>query len=42
MLKGLALKLYRQRRRMRLDELLRFARICRVEKVIRPYVEALL
>ena len=37
-----ALKLYRQRRRMRLDELLRFARICRVEKVIRPYLEALL
>jgi predicted transcriptional regulator of viral defense system len=37
-----ALKLYRQRKRMRLDELLRFARICRVEKVMRPYLEALL
>lgn len=33
-----ALKLYRQQRRMRLDELLRFARICRVEKVMRPYL----
>jgi predicted transcriptional regulator of viral defense system len=37
-----ALKLYRQRQRMKLDELLRFARICRVEKVMRPYLEALL
>jgi predicted transcriptional regulator of viral defense system len=33
-----ALKFYRQRQQMRLDELLRFARICRVEKVMRPYV----
>ena len=37
-----ALKLYRQRQRMRLDELMQFARICRVEKVMRPYLEALL
>ena len=37
-----ALKLYRQRKRLRLDELLRCARICRVEKAMRPYVEALL
>jgi predicted transcriptional regulator of viral defense system len=37
-----ALKLYRQRKRMKLDELLRFARICRVERVMRPYLEALL
>jgi predicted transcriptional regulator of viral defense system len=37
-----ALKLYRRQKHMRLDELLRFARICRVEKVMRPYVEALL
>jgi predicted transcriptional regulator of viral defense system len=36
------LKLYRQRRQMRLDELLRYTRICRVEKVMRPYLEALL
>jgi predicted transcriptional regulator of viral defense system len=37
-----ALKHYRQRQRMRLDELLRLARICRVEKVMRPYLEAVL
>jgi predicted transcriptional regulator of viral defense system len=37
-----ALKLYRQRRRVRTDDLLRYASICRVEKVIRPYLEALL
>jgi len=37
-----ALKLYRRRQRLNLDELLRCARICRVEKVMRPYVEALL
>jgi predicted transcriptional regulator of viral defense system len=37
-----ALKFYRQRKQMRLDELLRFARICRVEKVMRPYLEAVL
>jgi predicted transcriptional regulator of viral defense system len=37
-----ALKLYRQRQRMRLDELLRYARICRVENVMQPYLEALL
>jgi len=37
-----ALKLYRERRRIRSSELLRFARVCRVEKVMRPYLEALL
>jgi predicted transcriptional regulator of viral defense system len=37
-----ALKHYRQRQRMRLDELLRLARICRVEQVMRPYLEAVL
>lgn len=37
-----ALKLYHRRQRMRLDELLRCARICRVEKVMRPYLDALL
>jgi len=37
-----ALKLYRQRRRFEADELVRFARICRVEKVMRPYLEATL
>ena len=37
-----ALRLYRQRRRVDVDKLLRFARICRVEKVMRPYLEAVL
>jgi len=37
-----AVKLYRQRRKTRTDELLHYAAICRVEKIIRPYLEALL
>jgi len=37
-----AVKLYRRRRKTRTDELLRYAAICRVEKIIRPYLEALL
>lgn len=37
-----ALRLYRQRMHTRIDDLMRFARICRVEKVMRPYLEALL
>jgi predicted transcriptional regulator of viral defense system len=37
-----ALKLYRSRGRMRIEELLRCARICRVERIMRPYLEALL
>ena len=37
-----ALKLYRQRKRFKVDELMHFARICRVEKVMRPYLEATL
>lgn len=37
-----ALKLYRERRRVKVDELLKFARVCRVEKVMRPYLEAVL
>ena len=37
-----ALKFYRQRKRFKADELTRFARICRVEKVMRPYLEATL
>jgi len=36
-----ALRLYRQRKRPRMDALLRFARICRVERVMRPYLEGL-
>ena len=37
-----AVKLYRRRRKTRADDLLRYAAICRVEKIIRPYLEALL
>lgn len=37
-----ALKLYLRQKRGRPDELVRFARVCRVEKVMRPYIEALL
>ena len=37
-----ALKLYRGKKRFNADELMRFARACRVEKIIRPYLEALM
>lgn len=37
-----ALKLYRDRKRVKVDDLLRYARVCRVEKVMRPYLEAVL
>jgi predicted transcriptional regulator of viral defense system len=37
-----ALKLYRQGDSVDVDKLLRYARICRVERVMRPYLEALL
>jgi len=37
-----ALKFYRQRKRFQADSLMQYARICRVEKVMRPYLEAML
>jgi hypothetical protein len=37
-----ALKLYRDQRAFNVDELLNYARICRVEKAIKPYLEAIL
>jgi len=37
-----ALKLYRARKRCDLGKLLAYARICRIEKVMRPYLEAML
>lgn len=37
-----ALKFYRQRKRFQADDLMHFARICRVEKIMRPYLEATL
>ena len=36
-----ALRLYRTGKRTNVDELMRLARVCRVEKVMRPYLEAL-
>jgi len=37
-----AVRLYRKRRDFDIGTLLRYARICRVEKVMRPYLEAIL
>jgi hypothetical protein len=37
-----ALNLYRQRGRLKLDQIEQFARVCRVERVMRPYQEAIL
>ena len=37
-----AVRLYRERKNFTVDALMRYAKICRVEKVIRPYLEALL
>lgn len=37
-----ALKLYRERRQIKLNDIMLYAKICRVENVIRPYLEALI
>ncbi len=37
-----AIRFYRERNRVKVDELIRYAAICRVGKIIRPYLEALL
>jgi hypothetical protein len=37
-----ALNLYRQHGRMKLDQIEQFAKVCRVERVMRPYREAIL
>jgi predicted transcriptional regulator of viral defense system len=37
-----ALRLYREQRPLKVDELMHFAKVCRIEKVMRPYVEAVL
>ncbi len=36
------LRLYRDRRNIKVDDLVRYAAICRVERIMRPYLEALL
>ena len=35
-----ALKLYKTRKKSKIKDLLGYAKICRVEKVMRPYLEA--
>ena len=37
-----AIRFYRERRSVKVDDLMRYASICRVKKVIRPYLEAIL
>jgi predicted transcriptional regulator of viral defense system len=37
-----AVRFYRERRTVNVDALMRYAAICRVEKVMRPYLEAIL
>ncbi len=37
-----ALRLYRDKGDLRVDSIMRYASICRVEKIIRPYLEAIL
>lgn len=37
-----ALKMYREKKKLRLKELMHFAKICRVQKVMEPYLQALL
>jgi predicted transcriptional regulator of viral defense system len=37
-----ALKFYRSRMRLRVAELLKYARVCRVERIMKPYLEATL
>ena len=36
-----AVRFYRERKSVQVDELMRYAAICRVKKIIRPYLEAL-
>jgi predicted transcriptional regulator of viral defense system len=37
-----AVRFYRDRRNVKVDELMHYAAICRVQKIIRPYLEAIL
>lgn len=37
-----AIRLYRERKRVSVDELMHYASICRVKRIIRPYLESLL
>jgi len=37
-----AVRFYRERKNVKVDDLMHYASICRVEKIIRPYLEAIL
>jgi hypothetical protein len=37
-----ALKLYKKRKRIQINNLMRYAKICRIEKIIKPYLESVL
>ena len=37
-----AVRFYRERRSIKVDDLMRYAKICRVNRVMRPYLEAIL
>jgi predicted transcriptional regulator of viral defense system len=37
-----AIRFYRERRNIKVDDLMRYAGICRVTKIIRPYLQAIL
>ena len=37
-----AIRFYRERRNIKVDDLMRYAKICRVNRVMRPYLEAIL
>jgi hypothetical protein len=37
-----AIRFYRERKKIKVDDLMRYATICRVSKTMRPYLEAIL
>jgi predicted transcriptional regulator of viral defense system len=37
-----AIRFYRERRKIKVDDLMHYATVCRVNKIIRPYLEAIL
>jgi len=37
-----AIRFYRERKTVKVDDIMHYAAICRVTKIIRPYLEALL
>ena len=37
-----AVRFYRERRSIKVDDLMRYAGICHVKKIIRPYLQAIL